>query len=260
MAITISVITICYNNREELINTCRSVDEQTRLPGEHLIIDGSTDKEIIQWLENNPQPPFRKWIHEEDKGIADAFNKGIKNATGQLIHLLNSGDRYYSAGAIQSVINCFEKDLALMWLHSKYVQHRGGIDVISGLPFDKNNLWKGMRQVAHPSMFIKKELYDRHGLFNTELKIAMDFDLLLRIRNERFIFLETPLVCFAPGGVSDKQFSLGLQEVKKIYRKYMGSDIRQTLWQLRQKSLYYFMKTGIGKAWFGYKNKNNKAL
>lgn len=260
MSTTISVITICFNNQEELISTCQSVDEQTCQPDEHLIIDGSTNNSILNWLKTNPQPRFRKWIHEEDNGIADAFNKGINNSTGELIHLLNSGDTYYQANAIQTALDAFDNNTGLKWLHSKYVQFRGGILVISGKPFDQNLLWKGMRQVAHPSMFLKKELYVKHGLFDTSLKIAMDYDLLVRIRNEENIFLDQPLVCFAPGGASSQQFYLGLKEVKNIYQKYMGNSNRQHLWQTRQKILHVFMQTGLGKLWFVMKNKNKKVF
>ena len=255
MATTISVITICFNNPDELISTCKSVDEQIYAPDEHLIIDGSTNKRIINWLSKLPQPPYRKWIHEEDFGIADAFNKGIKNAKGSITHLLNSGDIYSETSALKTVLNCFDEDPALMWLHSKYIQHRGGINVLSGLPFDKNHLWKGMRQVAHPSMFIKKEVYDRHGSYDTELKIAMDYDLLVRIRNEKNIFLETPLIFFAPGGASDKQFLKSLIEVRDSYRKYIGFSFKQALWQFRQKILYHLMQTSVGSYWFQRKNK-----
>lgn len=258
MATTISVITICFNNPDELISTCKSVDEQIHAPDEHLIIDGSTNKRIINWLSKLPQPPYRKWIHEEDSGIADAFNKGIKNATGSLTHLLNSGDIYSETSALKTVSNSFEEDPALMWLHSKYIQHRGNINVISGLPFDKNQLWKGMRQVAHPSMFIKKEVYYRHGLYDIELEIAMDYDLLIRIRNEKNIFLETPLIYFAPGGASDKHFKQGLLEVKKSYQKHIGSNPKQSIWQFRQKLLHFFMQTGLGKILFGLKNRKKK--
>src|SRR5688572_12942089 len=96
MSPTLSVITICFNNLQEVIETCLSVDEQTVLPYEHLIIDGSTNEEIVTWLIKSPQPSYRRWIHERDKGISDAFNKGIRNATGEVLHILNSGDKYSS--------------------------------------------------------------------------------------------------------------------------------------------------------------------
>ena len=260
MTTSLSVITICFNNLEELISTCASVDKQTIPPQEHLIIDGSSGTTINQWLKTTPQPSWRKWVFERDNGISDAFNKGINNCIGNLIHLLNSGDCFHDNDAIKTVINCFEKDASIMWIHSCYIQHRGQLDVISGVPFDKNQLWKGMRAVAHPTMFIKKEVYIRHGLYDTSLKITMDYDLLVRIRDEKFLFINKPLIRFAPGGASHSQFFLGLKEVKQCHKKYLGYSFRQTLWQLRQKMLNYFMQTLIGKKWFQLKNRNNKVL
>lgn len=255
---TISVITICFNNLDELIETCNTVDAQTIHPTEHLVIDGSTNEEIIKWFLQHPSPSYRRCIHERDNGISDAFNKGISNATGVIIHLLNSGDKYVSQNVIEIVLQKFKEDRSLMWLHSQYIQHRGNIDVVSGLPFEKNKLWKGMRTVAHPSMFIKKEVYDRAGLYNTDLKIAMDYDMLVRIRNERFEFIHIPLVYFSPGGASQLHFKRGLKEVKQAYQKHIGHNFKQTLWQLRQRLLHAFMQTGLGKKWFRWKNKKMK--
>lgn len=255
---TISVVTICYNNLPELEQTCASVDKQSLPPFEHLIIDGSTDAKIVEWLQTTPQPTYRRWIHERDNGISDAFNKGIQNAKGTIIHLLNSGDRYEGSHAIESVMLAFEKDPELMWTHCRYIQHRGDMDVISGQRFEKHKLWKGMRTVAHPGMFIKKEVYDRVGLYNTDYKIAMDYDLLVRIRNEKFFFISRPLVYFAPGGASDQQFSRGLKEVRASYQQNIGSSLKQTLWQTRQRLLHAFMKTRVGKAWFQRKNQKSK--
>ena len=257
---TLSVITICFNNLAELQATCRSVDAQTHVPEEHLLIDGSKNQEILEWLTGNEQPTYRRWIHEKDEGISDAFNKGIRNAKGTLTHLLNSGDRYADIKAIETMLQVFENDPALKWAHSQYVQHRGDMDLVSGVPFDKNQLWKGMRTVAHPSMFIKKELYDRHGLYKTDYRIAMDYDFLVRIRNEKNQFIPKPLVYFAPGGASNLQFSKGLAEVKKSYKSHIGKSFMQDIWQLRQRLLHSFMNTRIGKNWFQRKNANKKVI
>lgn len=256
---TLSVITICYNNLDELIKTCNSVDTQSHAPSEHIIVDGSTNKEIYEWLTNTQQPNYRTWIHERDKGISDAFNKGLKTATGSITHLLNSGDTYYVQNAIEKVINHFEEHVDLMWVHTKYVQHRGNINIVTGLPFEKEKLWKGMRTVAHPSMFIKMALYHKHGLYNLNYKIAMDFDFLVRIRDEKFDFLPYPIVYFAPGGVSNNQLKMGQKEVKEISEKYLGKDWRFTLWQLRKVLLEAVMKTKFGKIVFQIKNRKNSS-
>jgi len=88
---SISIVTICFNNLEDVKRTCESVDAQVHKPFEHWIINGSITT-VAKWLINTPQPDYRKFINERDKGIADAFNKGIANCKGAVIHILNSGD------------------------------------------------------------------------------------------------------------------------------------------------------------------------
>jgi hypothetical protein len=130
--------------------------------------------------------------------------------------------------------------------------------VVSGTKFDSKQLWKGMRMVAHPTMFIKKKLYDKVGLFKLEKKVAMDYDFLVRIRNFPFEYIEQPIINFAPGGTSSIQFERGLQEVKESYTQYMGISFKIIVWQLRQKLLNKFMSTSLGKLWFQWKNKSNQ--
>src|SRR5688572_4009195 len=128
----ISVITICFNNLEDVITTCQSVDRQSQKPFEHLVINGSTTPDIKNHLENNPQPIYRRWINEKDHGISDAFNKGVLNAKGDIVVMLNSGDAFYSKDVISTVTDEFDKDHALQWLHSKYELHRGNLWIIIG--------------------------------------------------------------------------------------------------------------------------------
>ncbi len=259
MKYRITIVTICFNNLNDLIKTCVSVDKQTLLPFEHLIIDGSDNNVINSWLIENPQPSYRRWVFERDQGISDAFNKGIRNSYGEIIHLLNSGDLYYINDAVKIASDYFSSDENIMWSHSKYIQHRGDINVITGSPFERKKLWKGMRTIGHPTMFVKRELYEKYGLFDTSLKLAMDYDFILRIRNEKFVFIPEPLVFFSPGGVSTIQFNKALKEIRESHNKHIGPSTRLSLWQFRQKILQRFMQTAVGKKWFAWKNRKTTA-
>lgn len=249
----ISVITICFNNLEDVISTCRSVDVQVEKPFEHLIIDGSTTPAIKNHLETSIQPAYRRWISEKDDGISDAFNKGVLNAKGDIVVMLNSGDTFYNDAVLGIVSAEFEGDKSLQWLHSKYKLHRGDTWIIIGKPFAKSKMYRGMRSICHQTMFVKKVLHDKYGLYDKQFKIAMDYDFLLRIANEKFIFLETPLVNFAPAGTSSINYSGSLQEIKESYRKYYGNSIFLEIWQLRLKLLHYLLGTKIGKLLFKVK-------
>lgn len=255
---TITVITICFNNLEDVIATCHSVDMQQLKPFEHYIIDGSTKPDIKNYLENNPQPAYRKWICEPDKGIADAFNKGIKNAGGEVLVMLNAGDTFFDETTIAVVTNAFEKDASLQWLHAKYRLLRGNQWVIIGKPFEKNKLYRGMRSICHQTMFIKKELHTKYGLYDTNEKIGMDYDLLCRIADEPFAFIRQVLVNFAPAGASTVNYLQSLKDSKRIYKKYYDSSFMLFIWQIRLKILYYLLRSPIGN--FLYKLKTGLKL
>lgn len=253
---TLTVITICFNNPADVERTCASVDAQTRKPDEHWIINGSTKHDIAAWLEKTPQPPYRKWISEKDNGIYDAFNKGLRKAGGEVIHILNSGDRYAADDVIAAVMEVFEKNKNIQWLSGKIRIIRGGIPVVIGKPFDPAKLYRGMRSVSHPTWFVKKEVYDRAGDYK-EYKIAGDYDMMCRISNEPYVFLDKVIAVFDDTGVSSTGagYLQSLDENKKVYLSHFGSSLKLDLWQLRLKTLHYLLRTGAGKWLFRLKKK-----
>ena len=253
LPLNLTVITICFNNKEDLILTCRSVDEQSRKPFEHLIIDGSSDGKIRHFLENSTPPSYRKWISERDNGIADAFNKGIRNAKGNIVVMLNAGDGFYDNYSLSNALKAFEEQPQISWVHGKYKLLRGDQWVIIGKPFEKKKLYRGMRSICHQSMFVRKALHDRYGLYNPDVKIAMDYDFLCRIGDEPFAFLNTPLISFAPGGISSANYLQSLKETKKVYERHFGKSLKLDLWQVRLKVLFYLLHSPAGN--FLYKIK-----
>ncbi len=209
----ISIITICFNNLDDVKRTCASVDMQALKPYEHIIIDGSTKPDIKNYLDSTPQPPYRKWICERDNGISDAFNKGIRNAKGEITTLLNSGDTLYDATVLEKVA---------------------------------------------ATMYVRKELYDRHGMFDTSLKLAMDYDFLCRIADEKFTFIDYPLATFDPTGVSSTGYIKAMKESYAQYRKYYGHSLKQTLWGWRLTAMHHLLESNFGKFLYKVKVKMGK--
>ena len=251
----ISIITICFNNLEELKQTCLSADMQEVAPYEHIIIDGSTKGDIKEYLTGRPQHAYRSWICERDEGISDAFNKGIIKSTGDIILLLNSGDTLYDATVLAKVTAVFEKDPSIQWCHGKQNLLRGGLWVLIGTPFDKSRLYQGMRKTFHQTMYIRKELYDKYGLYDKEVKMAMDYDFLCRIANEKFAFIDYPLCNFDPGGISNTRYLDAMNEIYKQYRKYYGFSLKQKLWGMRLAILHQLLKNRFGRFLFHLKVK-----
>jgi len=223
------------------------VDKQTLRPYEHWIIDGSTNGEINEYLSKNKQPVFRKWISERDAGIADAFNKGLQRATGDVVNMLNAADYYFDDQVLATVAATFRAQPAISWLHGKYQLQRGGVWVTIGKPFHPSKLYRGMRSLSHQSMFIKMDLHKKYGLYDTSLKNAMDYDFVCRIYLEPFVFIDQLLVVFAPGGTTDRDYLAALREGRMVFVKHHGTSVKLYAWQLRLQILHALLSSPPGK-------------
>lgn len=247
MAYRITISTICFNNLEELKQTISSVDNQESLPYEHIIIDGSTNKAIQQYLETHPQPAYRWWLCEPDEGITDAFNKGVYYATGDVVHLLNSGDYYFDETVLSRVQSVFEHNDEVMWTHGQYLQKVAGEWVITGEPFKPGKLYRGFGKVGHPTMFVKKALYEKHGYFDKAYQHSMDYDFLVRIRNEPYSYIPYPITVFMPGGNSNVNWKPAFHEVMRSYTTHIGWDYLIVWGYLYQLLFNNLMQTRLGR-------------
>ena len=250
----LSIITICFNNLQDLIKTCDSVDRQIEKPFEHIIVNGSTNDDIKDWFIAQNKNNYRLIINERDAGISDAFNKGILLAKGDLIHLLNSGDIYYDENATQIVDKKFNDLPNVNWVSGNIFLHRGGSLVTIGKPFDKKQVYKGMRAISHPTWFVKKEVYDRLGLYKN-YSIAMDYDMMCRIKEEPYAYINYTLIKFDNTGVSNSRYLDSLKQNIEVYESNFGYSLKSRLWQFRLKLLHLFLQTWLGKKAFSLKMK-----
>jgi len=250
----LSIITICFNNLQDLIKTCDSVDRQIEKPFEHIIVNGSTNDDIKDWFIAQNKNNYRLIINERDAGISDAFNKGILLAKGDLIHLLNSGDIYYDENATQIVSKKINDLPNVNWVSGNIVLHRGVSWVTIGKPFDKKQVYKGMRAISHPTWFVKKEVYDRLGLYKN-YSIAMDYDMMCRIKEEPYAYINYTLIKFDNTGVSNLRYLDSLKQNIEVYESNFGYSLKSRLWQFRLKLLHLFLQTWLGKKAFSLKKK-----
>lgn len=201
----VSIITVVFNGFKTLEQTILSVLNQTYSNIEYIIIDGgSTDGslDIIKMYEDK----FVYWISEPDKGIYDAMNKGIKIARGELIGMINSDD-WFEPDAISLVVNAYLK------FPNKSIFHGDRNDVNSDgtrslRKFNSSKfkfVYYGMTYY-HPSMFVKKEIYDK-GLYKIQLKSLADYEFTLRnylSNSNSFYYLDTCYVNYRLDGFSSK--------------------------------------------------------
>lgn len=197
----ISVITVSFNSAQTIAKTLDSLKEQTCRDFESIVIDGnSTDgtQDIVQSFDDL----VRQFVSEPDKGIYDAMNKGIDLATGRYISFLNSDDRYPNH-TIQTILDInSDRDI----LYGNMIKERklnGKIYTRKVKP-DLSSMEQTM-SVFHPSIFVRRELFNQLGKFSLKYSLAADYHWVLKayLQGIRFEYIDSPLAIFSVGGVSN---------------------------------------------------------
>lgn len=225
----VSVITACYNSKEYIEETIQSVLNQTYPNIEYIIVDGaSTDgtldiinkyRDRVQWV-----------ISEKDQGVYDAFNKGVKAATGDIIQFLNSDDYYYNNDVIEEVATIFhgDKTVAMVYGNIRQFDDYDGFFCFRGKFTTLEHLKQG-HMLPHNTLFARMDLFKSLGLFCLDYKIAADFDFVIRCFKEYEMsarYLDKTLVNFRLNGLSSNplnQINTDL-EISSIITKHFGGE------------------------------------
>lgn len=233
----ISIITITYNNYDQLIKTLNSIPKFDMV--ESIVINGGDCKKTKEFLENYPG----KSISEKDEGIADAFNKGIKISSGDYIMFLNSGDILLSADYLKKANSFLDNNPDIAFVHSNIIFS----DQLGSNLFMKpqmKNVGRGM-PYHHQTMIVRKKVFDNIGMFKKELRYAMDFDLVVRMEKnnyEGFYLDEDAVVKMDGTGVSVNEELNSIKECYYVlksenyfnYKNFVGYIIRFSLYSLRK--------------------------
>jgi len=206
----ISIITATYNSSLTVRDTLNSIQNQDYPDIEHIIVDGkSTDGTVKIVSEFNH---VSKIISEKDKGIYDAMNKGIAASTGDVIGILNSDDIYNSTQILSTVAHAFSNsDVKTSYGDLQYVQTNNLNKVVRTWKagnFSKRNFYYGWMP-PHPTFFVRRDVYDKVGLFNISLRSASDYELMLRILIKHAIsthYIPQVIVKMRAGGMSNASF------------------------------------------------------
>ena len=239
----ISIITATYNSAETIKDTLISVNNQDYPNIEHIIIDGNSSDNTLDIVREYGKK-VTTIISEPDKGIYDAMNKGIRVATGDIVGILNSDDFFTSDDIISTV--------ALTFNNNNIDALYGDIHFVNPDNLDKTvryysskifkpSLFRFGFMPAHPSFYMKKSEYDKHGYYSLDYKIAADYDLLIRYLYKykvKSIYLNKDFVTMRTGGVSTENFRSRVllnKEIVKACRKY---GIKSSMLLLPLKYLY----------------------
>lgn len=234
----ISIITPTFNSAKTIESNISSILSQTYKIFEHIIVDKlSTDSTLSiakeLYSKNNCSEKLII-ISEKDEGIADAFNKGIRKSSGEIIAILNSDDSYFYFNLFADVVKIFtEKSVLFVHGDILFKDRKYGTNVRRPLMCDL----RVAMPFNHPTMFFKKEVYDDLGLFDTGFRYSMDFEFVCRLAKKYDLkkaghyFDANPMVTMKAGGVSWKNEIKSINETKLALKKH-------SLWNL--KAFYHY--------------------
>ena len=229
----VSIITATFNSAATVADSIRSVQQQSYQNIEHIIIDGVSKDDTLSIVHAMHQGTL---VSEKDKGIYDAMNKGIAITNGEIIGILNSDDYYADDRIIEKVVNLFAST---------------GCDAVYGdlLYVDNTDLSKVKRKwiagkhnkrsflfgwmPPHPTFFVKKKIYDQHGVFNLQLGTAADYELMLRFIYKQGIkvsYLNEVVVKMRTGGVSNKT----------VQNRWRANQHDKQAWLINELKPYWF--------------------
>lgn len=248
----ISIITACLNNAKTVGSMMKSIVSQSYQDIEHIVIDGgSTDG--TQVVLNDYMARISHFVSEPDAGLYDALNKGIERSTGDIVGILHADDFYAHSDVLAGVADVFQdsgvdacygdllyvtdktdKQNHLLKIKRKSINGFNIIRYWRAGPYSVNKFKWGWMP-PHPTFFIRRDLYDRFGLFRLDCGTAADYELMLRFLFKRRIhcsYIPETLVCMRVGGVSNLNVINRLQANKMDRKAWELNGLSLSPWTI----------------------------
>ena len=232
----VSIVTACRNAARTLEATLESVAAQRGRAIEHIVIDGgSTDgtSEILdRWRHR-----LSAVVSEPDRGISDAFNKGVGLATGLYLMLVNADDRL-APGQLAHAARQLDRSGADGVFGDLICEDAAGLPVhrLAGDAGYASTIHRGFPSLNHPTLMVRRDLFSTVGEFDPELAIAMDYDWCLRAHQAGARFLYDPAIVgrYRLGGASDRRWLKAASELREISMRHgLPARIAWPLFALR---------------------------
>lgn len=244
--IKVSIITVTYNSANTIADTIQSVLKQTYNNIEYIIVDGkSTDSTMDVVSRFEPEFHGRlKWISEKDSGIYDAMNKGIGLATGEVVGILNSDDYFTTCDVVSDLVSVFA-DPACDAVYGDIHFIRDGapnkcVRYYSSERFRPQWLRFGFMP-AHPSFYVRKQVYDRVGGYRIDYRIASDYEMMVRLfikHKIRAKYIAKDFVTMRTGGLSTRDLHSRITLIREDVRACRENGVYTNVPMICVKFLY----------------------
>ena len=240
----ITIITATYNSADTLQPCMQSVAVQNYEDLEYVIVDGCSKDDTVSLIkENQMQFANLQWISEPDKGIYDALNKGIAMASGDVIGFVHSDDFLADPTIISQIMAEFKnEEVQGVYGDLHYIDKNNQNKVIrtwKSCAFKPKLLQQGWMP-PHPTLFLKKEIYQTHKGFNLDYKIAADYDFMLRVLQDpkfKFSYLPQVITKMRVGGASNKSLKNIIAKTKEDYSAIKKNKLSYPIWVLCAKNI-----------------------
>ena len=219
----ISIVTICYNNEEDLRPTIESVLNQTYRGIEYIVIDGKSKDRSIDII-NEYKGRIDRIVSEPDENLYDAINKGIRLATGDVVGLIHAGDRLFDAHIVAKIADHFNNnDIDAMYGNSILVNKNDSPVRVNKSPEFNKKLFRIGWMPSHQSIYIKKSCLDMDKLYRLDIGGSADYEFVLRhfyFNNIKVKKLDEFVLRFSIGGRSTRLSNyLKLMKVQRTHIK-----------------------------------------
>lgn len=207
----LSIITVCYNNKSGLQKTLESVKRQTYKDYEYIIIDGGSTDGTVELIKEN-EAYIDYWVSEKDNGIYNAMNKGIQVAKGEYCYFLNSDDCLATPETLEKIFKKVKDDPDIIYGNLAILKNgKLHFFVKMSSHLDSYSFYRKQIAIHHQASFIKRDLFDKYGFYNEEIKLISDwvfFFQMVIIHHVKTQYINRVFAVFLAGGES----SIGVNE------------------------------------------------
>lgn len=224
----ISIITASYNSAATIADTLASVAVQTHPDIEHIVMDGGSKDATLEMVHAHGSRGL-KCVSERDRGIYDAMNKGLAIATGEVVGFLNSDDMYADPKVLERIADAFrDPHVDLVYGDIVFVSQHDTTRVVrlwTSRPYTPGLCASGWMP-PHPSLYVRRAVYGRHGGYDLAFPAAADFEMAMRLLDKaavRSVYIPHVQVRMRMGGQSTRSIRniiSGSREVSRACRKH----------------------------------------